>query len=72
VNRISPFTTPFCSEDCVVPFVVLVLLTATVVAAVGLLVKMYRDDEPLMGGFALCLLVGPGAVLAFAHLALDG
>jgi hypothetical protein len=55
-----------------VPFVVLVLLAATVVAAVGLLVKMFRDDEPLMGGFALCLLVGPGAVLAFLHLALDG
>jgi hypothetical protein len=54
------------------PVVMLVLLTATAVAAVGLLVKMYRDDEPLLGGFALCLLVGPGAVLTFLHLALDG
>ncbi|MFJ1766919.1 hypothetical protein ACIOD2_41775 [Amycolatopsis sp. NPDC088138] len=54
------------------PFAVLVLLSAVVVAAVGLIVKMLRDDEPLMGGFALCLLVGPGAVLAFLHVALDG
>ncbi|WP_328615318.1 hypothetical protein OHS18_47920 [Amycolatopsis sp. NBC_00355] len=56
----------------VVPFAVLVLLAATVVTALGLLVKMLRNDEPLLGGFALCLLVGPGAVLAFLHLALDG
>jgi hypothetical protein len=54
------------------PVVVLILLSATVVVAVGLLVKMVRDDEPLLGGLAICVLVGPGALLAFAHVGLAG
>ncbi|MFI5592027.1 hypothetical protein ACIA5G_43760 [Amycolatopsis sp. NPDC051758] len=54
------------------PAVVLTLLTATVVVAAGLFVKMLRDDEPLLGGLGLCLLVGPGALLAFAHVGLTG
>ncbi|GAB3157905.1 hypothetical protein [Amycolatopsis sp. NPDC004378] len=54
------------------PVVVLLLLLATVVVAVGLLVKMVRDDEPLFGGLGICVLVGPGAVLAFLHVGLAG
>ncbi|MEU0533308.1 hypothetical protein [Amycolatopsis tolypomycina] len=54
------------------PVVVLVLLIATVVVAVGLMVKMFRDDEPLWGGAGICVLVGPGAVLAFLHVGLTG
>lgn len=51
---------------------VLTLLTATVAVAVGLLVKMFRDDRPLLGGLGICVLVGPGAVLAFLHVGLTG
>jgi hypothetical protein len=54
------------------PAVVLILLTATVVVTVGLFVKMFRDDEPLLGGLGISLLVGPGALLAFAYLGLTG
>ncbi|MEU7789778.1 MULTISPECIES: hypothetical protein [unclassified Amycolatopsis] len=50
--------------------VVLTLLAATAAAAAGLLWKMYRADEPLLGGLAICLLVGPGTVLAFLHVGL--
>ncbi|GLY37628.1 hypothetical protein Amsp01_036520 [Amycolatopsis sp. NBRC 101858] len=52
------------------PAVMLSLLFAVVVVAVGLLVKMFRRDEPLLGGLAICLLVGPGALLAFVHAGL--
>ncbi|MCR6489099.1 hypothetical protein M8542_40370 [Amycolatopsis sp. OK19-0408] len=48
----------------------LALLAVTAAAAVGLFVKMLRKDEPLFGGLGLCLLVGPGALLAFAHAGL--
>jgi hypothetical protein len=50
--------------------VVLTLLAATAVTAVGLLVKMFVKDEPLLGGLGIALLVGPGAALAFLHLTL--
>ncbi|WP_439379834.1 hypothetical protein [Amycolatopsis lexingtonensis] len=50
--------------------VVLTLLAATVAAAVGLLWRMYRADEPLFGGLGICLLVGPGALLAFLQVGL--
>ena len=52
--------------------VVLTLLIATLLAAAGMLVKMYRDDEPLLGGLGVCLLVGPGAALTFLHAGLTG
>jgi hypothetical protein len=54
------------------PAVVLILLTAVVGLTVGLFVKMFRDDEPLLGGLGIALLVGPGALLAFAHVGLTG
>ncbi len=49
--------------------VVLVLLCAAVIAAVGLLVGMYVKDRPFYGAMAVCLLTGPCAVLAFAYVA---
>ncbi|MEU0790508.1 hypothetical protein ABZ342_10595 [Amycolatopsis sp. NPDC005961] len=52
------------------PVVVLTLLVATVAVAGGLLVKMFRHDEPLFGGLGICLLVGPGSLLAFVHVGL--
>src|SRR3954470_6173899 len=48
--------------------VFLSLLVATVVVAVGFLVSMFRRDEPLLGGIGVCLLVGPGSLLAFVHV----
>ncbi|MEV6647321.1 hypothetical protein [Amycolatopsis sp. NPDC051371] len=50
--------------------VVLSLLVAVIAFAVGLLVKMFRQDEPLFGGLGICLLVGPGSLLAFVHVGL--
>lgn len=52
--------------------VVLSLLLVTALVAVGLLVKMHLDDAPLLGGLAICLLVGPGTLLAFLHVGLTG
>ncbi|MFI7677266.1 hypothetical protein [Actinophytocola sp. NPDC049390] len=49
--------------------VVLVLFFAAVAAAIGLLVTMFARDRPFYGVVALGLLAGPGAVLAFLHLA---
>lgn len=54
------------------PTVVLTLLVGVVGAAVGLLVAMVRRDEPLWGGLGICLLVGPGSLLAFVHVGLTG
>jgi hypothetical protein len=51
-----------------VSVVVLALLLAAVAVSAGLMVKMYRDDEPLLGGLGVCLLVGPGSVLAFLYV----
>lgn len=45
--------------------VLFVLLTATVLAAVALLVSMYVKNKPLSGAIAIGLLLGPGTVLAF-------
>jgi hypothetical protein len=55
-----------------VSVVVLALLLAAVAVSVGLMVKMYRDDEPLLGGLGICLLVGPGSVLAFLYVGFAG
>ncbi len=49
--------------------VVLVLCFAAAVAAFGLLVAMYAKDKPFYGAVAVGLVTGPGAVLAFLHLA---
>ena len=49
--------------------VVLVLLFAMVVSAIGLLVAMYVKDKPLYGAMAVGMVTGPCAVLAFLHLA---
>jgi hypothetical protein len=49
--------------------VVLVLLFAAVLVALGLLVGMYTKDRPFYGAMAVCLLTGPCAVLAFAYVA---
>jgi hypothetical protein len=48
--------------------VVLSLLVAIVAVAVGFFVAMFRRDEPLLGGIGVCLLVGPGSLLAFVHV----
>jgi hypothetical protein len=48
--------------------VVLSLLVAIVAVAVGFFVAMFRRDEPLLGGIGVCLLVGPGSMLAFVHV----
>ncbi|WP_306749940.1 hypothetical protein [Saccharothrix yanglingensis] len=48
--------------------VVLVLLIAALVTAVGLLVTMFLKDKPLYGAMGLGLLAGPGALLALAYL----
>ncbi|ROP42052.1 hypothetical protein [Saccharothrix texasensis] len=50
-------------------FVVLVLLVAMVLAAVGLMVGMFVKDKPLYGALGLGVLTGPGALLALAHMA---
>ena len=49
--------------------VVLLLLLAAVVTAIGLLVAMYVKDKPLYGAMAVGLVTGPCAVLAFVHVA---
>lgn len=49
--------------------VVLVLLAAVVMAAVGLLVAMFVKDRPLYGALSIFVLAGPATVLAFVHLA---
>ncbi|WP_153278162.1 hypothetical protein [Saccharothrix syringae] len=49
--------------------VVLVLLVAMVVAAIGLMARMFAKDEPFYGVVALGVLAGPGSLLALAHLA---
>jgi hypothetical protein len=50
--------------------VLLTLLAATVVAALVLLVAMLVKDKPFYGAMGVCVLAGPGTVLAFMHLAL--
>jgi hypothetical protein len=50
--------------------VVLALLVVVVGSAGGLLVKMFRQGDPLFGGLGVCLLVGPGSLLAFVHVGL--
>ncbi|GAA1303986.1 hypothetical protein [Saccharothrix xinjiangensis] len=50
--------------------VVLVLLIAVVLAAIGLMVTMFVKDRPLHGVVGLGLLAGPGPLLALLHLSL--
>jgi len=49
--------------------VVLMLLCATVVAAIGLLVAMFIKDRPFYGAMSVCLIAGPCSVLAFVYVA---
>lgn len=50
--------------------VVLVLFLAVVVAVAGAMVAMFVKDKPFYGAMGLCVLLGPGTVLAFLYLAL--
>ncbi len=50
--------------------VVLVLLLAVVVAVIGALVAMLVKDKPFYGAMGLCVLFGPGVLLAFLYVAL--
>ncbi|OKI28597.1 hypothetical protein A6A25_30770 [Saccharothrix sp. CB00851] len=56
-------------EDPYMSVVVLALLAVAVLAAGGLMVRMFVKDEPLYGAVALGVLTGPGSVLALAHMA---
>ncbi|MER5262713.1 hypothetical protein ABTZ99_11605 [Actinosynnema sp. NPDC002837] len=49
--------------------VVLALLAVMVLAAGGLMVRMFVKDEPFYGAVALGVLTGPGSLLALAHMA---
>jgi hypothetical protein len=51
---------------------VLILLAATVVAAIGLLVTMFARKEPYYGAMGLFVLIGPSTVLTFVYVALAG
>jgi len=48
--------------------VVLLLLSATIATAIGLLVAMFVEDKPFYGAMGVCVLAGPCTVLAFLHL----
>jgi hypothetical protein len=50
--------------------VVLILLTALVMAVAGMLVVMFVKEKPLYGAMGLCVLLGPGTVLAFLYVVL--
>ncbi|MFE9750125.1 hypothetical protein ACFYOT_34890 [Saccharothrix saharensis] len=50
--------------------VVLALFVATILAAAGLMARMFVKDEPWYGAVALGVLTGPGSLLALAHMAL--
>jgi hypothetical protein len=50
--------------------VVFVLLIAVVVAVVGSMVAMFVKDESFYGAMGLCILLGPGCLLAFLYVAL--
>lgn len=45
------------------------LFAVTVLAAIALLVRMFTKEEPFYGAMGLCLLAGPGTLLAFVHIA---
>jgi hypothetical protein len=51
---------------------VLMLLAATVITTVVLLVVMLVKDKPFFGAIGLCILIGPGTLLTFLHLAVAG
>jgi hypothetical protein len=46
------------------------LLLIMAVFVVGSLVAMYVKDRPIYGVAGLCVLLGPGTILAFMHVAL--
>ena len=50
--------------------VVMVLLAAVVMAAIGLLIAMFVKDKPFYGALSIFVLSGPATVLAFVHLTL--
>jgi hypothetical protein len=49
--------------------VVLTLLAAMLVTAIGFMVRMFVRNEPFYGAVALGVLAGPGSMLALAHMA---
>jgi hypothetical protein len=50
--------------------VVLALLIAVVVSVVGSMVAMFVKNESFYGAMGLCVLLGPGTLLAFLYVAL--
>lgn len=48
--------------------VVMLLLAAVVMAAIGLLVAMCVKDKPFYGALSIFVLSGPATVLAFVYL----
>ncbi|MEV0677348.1 hypothetical protein AB0I60_12600 [Actinosynnema sp. NPDC050436] len=51
--------------------VVLVLMIAALLAAIGLQVVMLVKDKPFYGVLSLCLMTGPGALLGLLYAALS-
>lgn len=50
--------------------VVLALLFAVIVAVVGAMVAMVVKDKPFYGAMGICVLLGPGVLLAFLYVGL--
>jgi hypothetical protein len=50
--------------------VALVLFFAVVLIVAAAMVAMYVKDKPFYGAMGICVLSGPGTVLAFLYLAL--
>ena len=50
--------------------VVLVLLVASTVTAIGLLAAMLVLNRPFFGMLGIGVLLGPSTILTFAHIAL--
>jgi hypothetical protein len=58
------------SKDLFMSVLVLVLFFAVVAVTVGGMVAMFVRDKPFYGAMGLCVLAGPGTVLAFLYLPL--
>ena len=50
--------------------VVLILFFVVVIAVAGSMVAMYVKDKPFYGAMGLCVLTGPGTLLAFLYAVL--
>ncbi len=70
LRALAPRHGPHSPKDPATSVVVLVLFFAAVVFAVGLLVAMATRDKPFYGAMGVCLIAGPGSLLAFLHVAL--